>query len=342
MRVAFLGSGAFGLPSLAALAARPGVSLVGLVSQPDRPAGRGRRATPTPVAELAAHEPALGGLPLIKPADVNAPAALEEIARWRAEVLVVIAFGQKLGPGLLSLPGLRADVPAVNLHASLLPRWRGAAPINAALLAGDATTGNSVITIAPRMDAGLVLGQSVREIDPLVTAGELHDRLAQDGPGLLGSVLAQIDAGKGPEIGRVQDESLVTKARKLSRADDAADFTLRAVEVRRRVHGLTPWPGITIDLGGASGGPAPLRVKLLRVADRGAAGAGTAPPAGTLVDPVEGVVACGAGTSLRLLEVQPAGGRPMPWPEFVRGAGRALRDGDTARRPPPAASGEAP
>lgn len=325
MRWAFLGAGAFGLPSLAALGTDASLRLVGVVTQPDRPAGRGRAMTPTPIGEFVASESgvrALGGaVPLLKPADVNAPDVLATIASWHPDVLVVIAFGQKLGPGLLALPSLGRAVPAMNLHASLLPRWRGAAPINAAILAGDAETGNSVITIAPRMDAGLVLGESRRAIDPLVTAGELHDTLAQDGPALLAAVLAQVAAGTAH--GQVQDESLVTKARKLSKADDAADFSRSAEELRRRVHGLTPWPGITIELDGR-------RLKVLRVAAEADAGGG-AP--GALVDVAAGRVACGTG-AVRLLEVQPAGGTAMAWEQYARGAGRSLVRGAMVRGGP--------
>jgi methionyl-tRNA formyltransferase len=132
---------------------------------------------------------------------------------------VVIAYGQKLSRPLVD------GVFAINLHASLLPRWRGAAPINAAILAGDETTGNSVITLAQRMDAGLILGQSTRPIPPDLTAGELHDVLSADGPDLVERVLAQWRSGAlGP---REQDESQVTKARKLSR-DDAWNLSAMA------------------------------------------------------------------------------------------------------------------
>src|SRR5262245_32820260 len=137
--------------------------------------------TPTPVGAWATSN--LSGVPLLKPAKVNDPAIVAQVRAVPARAWVVIAFGQKLGRPLLE------GAFAVNLHASLLPRWRGAAPINAAILAGDAQTGNSVITLADRMDAGLVLAQSRRDIEPEQTAGELHDLLAADGPALISSVL---------------------------------------------------------------------------------------------------------------------------------------------------------
>jgi methionyl-tRNA formyltransferase len=297
MRLVYFGSGAFGLPTLGALAGRHEIALV--VTQPDRPAGRGGAVTPTPVAQwIAANRP---GIPVIKPERVNEATVVARIRECRADAWVVIAFGQKLGRALLE------GVLAVNLHASLLPRWRGAAPINAAILAGDAETGNSVITLADRMDAGLVLGQSRRAIDPMLTAGELHDLLAQDGPALMESVLA--DAGAARRTGREQDESLVTIAPKLSKADGWIDLGKAAQACRRRVHGLTPWPGVAVEFRGQP-------LKLLRVRD--GVGREGIPP-GTLIDAERGLVACGEGSTLALLEVHPPGKRAMPWAEYARG-----------------------
>lgn len=312
MRLAFLGSGAFGLPTLRALAARHELALV--VTQPDRPAGRGGKLTPTPVGAWAAEQ--APEVQLLKPERVNEAGVVERIRAAGADAWVVIAFGQKLGRALLegTLGGgtiaeaARPDAPLViNLHASLLPRWRGAAPINAAVMAGDEVTGNSVITLADRMDAGLVLGQSERPIGPAQTAGELHDLLAADGPALVERVLAEHAAGSLRPV--AQDEALVTLAPKLSRADAWVDFAAGAEECRRRINGLSPWPGVQASLGGA-------QLKLLRaVAEPGDAG-GREP--GTLVDAGAGLVACASGL-LRLLEVQPAGKRPMAWGDFARG-----------------------
>jgi len=307
MRVVFLGSGAFGLPTLQALAGAHEV--IAVVSQPDKPAGRGMKLTPTPIAEWAAV--GLAGVPLHKPADINEPGIRDTLRGLGADAWVVIAFGQKLGRPLLE------GVWAINLHASLLPRWRGAAPINAAILAGDTVTGNSVITLADRMDAGLVLGTSTRPIEPQQTAGELHDLLSVDGPALVLDVLNRKAAGTLTPV--QQDEGKVTKARKLSKADGVLDFSLPASALRCRVHGLTPWPGVTVTVG-----EHPLKV--LRVAERAAAGA-----PGRLVDPLQGVVSCGGETALALLEVQPAGGKPMAWDAFVRGAGRSMRAGAPVR-----------
>lgn len=300
MRIVFFGSGAFGLPTLQALAKRHDVRAV--VTQPDKPAGRGGKITPTPIGSWAAEH--LPGVPLIKPLKVNESSVLEQIRAFPADAWVVIAFGQKLSRSLL------ADRFAINLHASLLPRWRGAAPINAAVLGGDTITGNSVITLADRMDAGLILGTSTRPIEPLTTAGELHDLLASDGPDLVESVLHQHAAGTLQPL--AQSESLVTIATKLSKSDGQVDFAQKADFTRRVVHALTPWPGVTCTLHTTP--PQPLKILRVQTTD----GAHNEVP-GTLIDPATGTVACGQHTCLQLLEVQPPGKRPMKWADFARG-----------------------
>lgn len=301
MRLAFFGSGAFGLPTLGALSRAHDV--VGIVTQPDRPAGRGGHLTPTPIGEWAAQS--LPSVPLLKPEKVNTPEVVSTIRAWDVDAWVVIAFGQKLGKALL------ADRFAVNLHASLLPRWRGAAPINAAILAGDTVTGNSIITLADRMDAGLILAQSRREIGPEQTAGELHDLLSADGPSLMLEVLRQFAESRLRPV--TQSDALVTIASKLSKNDGELDFHLHADFLRRQIHALTPWPGVAVALGHKGQLE---RIKILRVHVHGATHH-TSP--GNLIDPAIGLVACGHDSTLRLLEVQPAGKRPMPWSDFARG-----------------------
>jgi len=298
--VVYFGSGAFGVPTLDRLARTRNVTAI--ITQPDRPAGRGTKLTPTPIAAWAAEH--LPRVPIFKPDRVADPEITRRVRVARADAWVVIAYGQKLPPGLL------ADRFAVNLHASLLPRWRGAAPINRAILAGDAETGNSVITIAERMDAGDVLDQSRRPVGETMTAGDLHDLLAADGPDLVERVLdGHARGGLRPVP---QDESLVTHARKLSPAEAWVDFRQPAGECRRRVNGLSPWSGVLAHLGEQD-------LKLLR------AQAGPTLPEspgggpGTIVDAAEGLVLCAGGTTLRLLDVQPAGKRRLAWPDFARG-----------------------
>jgi methionyl-tRNA formyltransferase len=310
VNIVFFGSGAFGLPTLGALGERH--TLTAIVTQPDRPAGRGKTLTPTPVGAWAAsHRP---DLPLYKPDNANEPAVRNAIRAHHADAWVIIAFGQKLAPDLL------ADRFAINLHASLLPRWRGAAPINAAILAGDRETGNSVITLADRMDAGLVLGQSHRPIEPTQTAGDLHDLLAEDGPGVVLHVLgAHADGTLDPVT---QEESRVTLAKKMKKSDGRIDFRDDADLCRCRVNGYSPWPGVTVGL----------RDQPLKILRADHAPRDDAETPGTIIDPASGVVACAPGTALRLLEVQPAGKKPMPWGDFARG--RGVQAGEQFTDPP--------
>jgi methionyl-tRNA formyltransferase len=331
LNAVFLGSGAFGLPTLERLAKRH--NLLAIVTQPDRPAGRKRRLTPTPIGAFA--EKHLPGVPLLKPENVNdsehvsflrslplGEAAVDHgPSSPRVEALgdgprgaaVVIAFGQKLGPELL------AERFFINLHASLLPRWRGAAPIQRSIEGGDEVTGNSVITLAERMDAGLVLTKTERVIDDSVTSAELHDLLAADGPGAVESVL---DAyARGEIVPAVQREEDVTIAKKLTKAQGAADFSLSPRTFVRRAHAFNPWPCVTASFRGGS-------VKLLRAAvDEPRKAEGAAP--GTLTDPGAGIVACGTGGTggaVRLIEVQPAGKKPMEWTAFANGVRPAAGD----------------
>ncbi len=315
MRLVYFGSGAFGLPTLEHLARRH--QIVGVVTQPDKPAGRGGTLSPTPIGQWAAAN--LPDIPILKPAKASEATVVEQIRAFPADAWVVIAFGQKLSRTLLD------GRFAINLHASILPRWRGAAPINAAILGGDTETGNSVITLAERMDAGLILGTTHRAIEPLMTAGELHDLLAADGPGLVGLVLDQHAAGTlSPHT---QDETLVTIATKLSRGDDHVDFTQRADFVRRQVHALTPWPGVTSAIVASPTSPnlhPPIFIKTLRVQPM--PGTNQQEP-GTVLDPATGLVACAHHTQLKMLEVQPPGKKPMRWEDFARGGGRAVVEG---------------
>ena len=303
MRIVFMGSGAFGLPTLESLAAEHEIVLV--VSQPPRPAGRRRVPTPTPVAAWSMER----GLDLFTPDRVDVE-AVAKIAAAEGDAQVVIAYGHRIPPELV------AAAFSINLHASLLPRWRGAAPINHAMIAGDEQTGVSVIELAPRMDAGRVFATRALPIDPRETAGELHDRLAALGPEVVAEVLEAHATGRAAAMASEQDESFATAAPKLAKADGRLEFTQSARTLRQRIHGLTPWPGCTITIAGTP-------VKLLRVADEpGDDGRGVSP--GVLQ--ADGRISTGGGGRLRPLEVQPAGGRAMSWDEFRRG--RRLTGGE--------------
>ncbi len=295
LRIVFFGSGAFGAPTLRRLMQQHDIAMV--VSQPDRPAGRNRVLTPTPIAELAQD----AGLKVFKPEDPNEDDSIERIRAAEAPVFIVIAYGHKLSEPLIEVADL-----AINLHGSLLPKYRGAAPVQRAMMAGEHETGVSVIKLAQRMDAGLILAQRSITIDPLETAGELHDRLAELGPEAIESVLCEYVSGA--LAGKPQDESQRSSAPKLSKSDGTVDFNQPPHMVRSRIHGLTPWPSCTVLIDGKP-------LKILRVKEE--QGETSAPP-GTVLE--GGRIACAPGTgTVRLLEVQPPGGRPMSFEEYTRG-----------------------
>jgi methionyl-tRNA formyltransferase len=247
---------------------------------------------------------------------VNEAGVVEQVAKVKADAGVVIAFGQKLSVALVAAMGRLA----VNLHASLLPKYRGAAPINWAIIQGEKETGVSVISLTQRMDAGVIYGQARTDIGLLETAGELHDRLAGLGPGLVQEVLERFEAGdlKGQE----QDEGAASKAPKLTRADGKVDFRADATAVRRRIHGLTPWPGVVVRCGHGGGGSGGFELKLLRARICVAGGEGGMPGEVLAIGGQEGrsglAVACGSG-AIELLEVQAPGGRAMAMEDFLRG-----------------------
>lgn len=304
MEVVFLGSGAFGVPTLAMLARDHRVT--GIVTQPDRKAGRGGKLTATPIGEWAAVH--LPEVPIIKPEKINTDQARATVRAWDADAWVVIAYGQYLGQKLL------ADRWAINLHGSRLPRWRGAAPINAAIVAGDVISGNSVITIDKQMDAGAVLAQSKRPIEPDMTAAMLHDALSNDGPALVSQVLEQ--RVHGTEQYTTQDPSLVTIAPKMSKSDGVVDFTQPARMVAARINGLNPWPSVTVGFRDET-------IKINR-AKPGATHAQEQP--GTISSADDGLVVCGDGGTIELLQVQPQGKRAMDWRAFANG--RTIESGE--------------
>jgi len=296
LRIIFAGSGEFGLKSLEALHQRHHV--IQVISQPDRPAGRGRHLHPTPISAAAL----ASDLPLERTEDINS-------RQWPdCDVLVVIAFGQKISPEVASAP----KFGSVNLHASLLPKFRGAAPIPHTILAGDSITGNSVIRLSPRMDAGAVLGQSRLTIGELETSKELHDRLAADGPALLLRVLDDLAAGRAVET--PQDESQSSRAGKLSRADARLDF-LDAAATALKIRALWQWPACHVRLLDAAGGEMD---SLSLVRARVVPGEGSRWKAGEIDG--GGAVSAGDGAlAVEILELQPAGGRPMTLEDYRRG-----------------------
>ena len=293
MRLVYFGSGEFGLPTLRRLVEVHDIALV--VTQPDRPAGRNRALTATPIGEFAATR----GLPIIKPLRVNDPDVVQQIHSVNADAYVVIAFGQKLGPDLLD------GHFAINLHGSLLPKYRGAAPIQWAMISGERETGVSVIGLSDRMDAGPIYAQWSTVIQATETAGELHDRLALIGPDAVLEVLATREQHR--LIPQQQDERLASKAPKLSKSDGTVRFDQPAFDVARRIHGLTPWPGCTVRLQDRT-----LRLARVMSLDKTASTAA----AGEILD--DFTIACSPG-SIRLIEVQPPGGKVMSFDAYRNG-----------------------
>ena len=304
MDVVFLGSGSFGVPTLEMLARDHRVT--GIVTQPDRKAGRGGKMTPTPIGEWAAQH--LPDVPIIKPEKINTDETRAIVRSWPADAWVVIAYGQYLGQKLLK------DRWAINLHGSRLPRWRGAAPINAAIVAGDLVSGNSVITIDREMDAGAILAQSKRVIEPDMTASMLHDALSKDGPDLVAQVL---DArSQGQETYITQDPNQVTVVPKMSKSDGVVDFSAPARLVAARINGLNPWPSVTVGF----------RDETIKINRAKPGTASSQEQAGTIISADEGLVVCGDGGTIELLMVQPQGKRAMDWKAFANG--RSIESGE--------------
>ncbi len=298
MRLIFMGSPDFSVPSLDRLVTDG--HTVGLVAtQPDRPAGRGRDLRPPPV-KLAAER---HGLPLVQPERVSDPRFLEAVRQARPEIAVVVAFGQFLPRAVRELPPLAC----INVHASLLPKYRGAAPIHRAVMAGDDETGVTIMRVEGRMDAGPILLQRTCPILPADDTGILHDRLAALGAEALSDALRTLSAGNGTWI--PQDETLVSMAPKLGDADCRLEFTGPPAALVNRIRGLSPTPGAYLVL------PDGKRLRVLRAEARTA----SAPPGVILgVDQTAVVVGTGDGT-VALLEVQPEGKRRMAGAEFARG-----------------------
>ncbi len=314
MRILFLGSSEFALPTLFSIL-NDGHDIVTVVTQPDRAQGRGRHLAPTPVKAEALRI----GLPVMAVDQVNEPQVVSTIKSLRADLAYVAAFGQKIGPELLAA----FPVGIINLHPSLLPALRGAAPVQWAILNGDTETGVSVFRLVEKMDAGPVLVQRRTAIVPGETADELLARLARVGCDAVRAALEALVANPAMP-GTPQDPALVTFGRKLRKEDGRITFDQTAARVAHRVCGLWSWPGAACRYVSADG----RRDEVVLLA-RAVPYEGLAVPARTPED-------CGLITEmlavqcldreLSLLEVKPAGGRLMPWPDFVNG--RHVRPGD--------------
>jgi methionyl-tRNA formyltransferase len=297
-RIIFMGTPAFAVPTLAALV-RGGYDLVAVVTQPDRPVGRGRKLELSPVKTFALQR----GLPVVQPPTLKAQEAVAELAGLRPDVIVVAAFGQILRPAVLDLP----PHGCINVHASLLPRWRGAAPVQAAILAGDQVTGSTIMRMDVGMDTGPILAQAALAIQPDDTGGTLTGRLAHQGADLLAETLPAWLAGQITL--QLQDASLATLCRPLRKEQGLIDWTRPAVDIALAVRAFNPWPAASTSWQGQ-------QLKILQAA---------ALPGQVGGDPgrvvqVDNVLAATTGDGLlRLDEIQLAGRTAMAALDFVRG-----------------------
>ena len=353
MVIVFFGTPAFAVPSLEALiGSRHTVAAV--VSQPDRPRGRGQQLQPTPTKVVAL----ANGIPVIQPAKIREEAFLQQIRELRADLGVVVAFGRILPDSLLAVPRLGM----INVHASVLPRYRGAAPIQRAVLAGDAETGVTIMRVASELDAGPTFSVGTVPIPPDATSGDMEIVLASLGARLLLPVVDALEAGTAIET--PQDHARATHAVKITKEEGAIDWAAPSATIHNKVRGLQPWPTAWSRLGAdrlvlrrtaplAPSGPSGVRsgnTPTPGVRSGNAPTPGSDPDDGQFADLPPGVgqftdltpgaapgtivraggdelvVACGKGTALRILELQPEGRRTMTAREFL--AGRAIAPGE--------------
>lgn len=298
MRLAFLGTPDFAVPTLAALL-EAGHEVACVYSQPPAPRGRGKTLQPSPVHAFAEAR----GLAVRTPLSMRAPEEIAAFAALNLDAAVVVAFGQILPREVLEAPRLGA----FNLHASLLPRWRGAAPIQRAIMAGDRVTGIEVMRMSEGLDEGPILAGETLRIDALETAGTLHDRLSQAGARLIVPTLEAIEHGTATETAQAEDG--VTYARKIKTKEARIRWDRPAAEVDRRIRGLSPFPGAWF-LAPSERGPVRVKALLSRVED--AAGA----PGEALDDAL--LIACGEG-AVRLLRAQREGRGAQEAEDFLRG-----------------------
>ncbi|MEM6945409.1 MAG: methionyl-tRNA formyltransferase [Pseudomonadota bacterium] len=298
MRLVFMGTPAFAVPVLEAVAGA-GHEIAAVYTQPARPAGRGKALRPSPVAEAAA----LRGLPIETPERFRDAGVIDGLRTHAPEIAVVVAYGQILPQAALDVPPLGC----LNAHASLLPRWRGAAPIQRAIMAGDAETGVCIMRMERGLDTGPVLARRSTPIGAEDTAGSLHDRLATLSAKLMVETLERVAAGETtPEP---QSETGVTYAAKIEKAEARIDWARPAAEISAKIRGLSPFPGAWTTMGGE-------RIKILMATCL----SDTPPPnmpAGTALDDTL-TIASDQGT-LRLTRVQRAGRGPQDAADFLRG-----------------------
>lgn len=310
LRIVFMGTAELACASLEALLHTPEFEVVAVVTQPDRPAGRDLKLQPSPVKKTAV----AAGLSVLQPEKARHPEFIAQLQSLAPGLIVVAAYGQILPKAILEL----APHGCINVHTSLLPKYRGAAPIQWAILNGDAETGVTIMKVAPSLDTGDILSQQTTPIAPSDNAETLHDRLARIGAELLIPTIHEFVAGKLTP--RPQDEAQATHVRKISKEDGRLDWNQPATALWNRIRAFTPWPG-AFTFQHASPKPKMLKVWEVQVEERGGK------PGSILSADKSGiVVACGSG-SLRILTLQREGGRRMNAAEFL--AGHPLRPSES-------------
>ena len=307
LRIVYFGTPAFAVPSLQALLDSRH-SVVAVVSQPDKPRGRGQHLQPTPTREVAEAR----GVPVLQPSRIRDETFLQAIRDTAPDLGVVAAFGRILPDELLAIPRLGM----INVHASILPRYRGAAPIQRAVLAGDTETGVTIMRVVSELDAGPTFAFARVPIGPDATSGDVEADVSRAGAPLLLDVVEDLASGHAVET--PQDASRATLAPKVTKAEGHIDWTQPASTLHNKVRGLQPWPLASTHVSGA-------RYVIRRSAVEPST---TSTNPGELIEAHADrlVVACGGGSRLRLLEIQPEGRRPMTAREFL--AGRHLKPGD--------------
>ena len=310
MRILFMGTPDFAVPSIRALV-EAGHDVCGAFTQPDKPKNRGMKLQPTPVKEFCLeHE-----IPVLQPTKLRDGTALAQIQELAPELIVVAAYGRILPDEILDYPAKGC----INVHSSLLPRYRGAAPINWAILNGDDVSGVTIMHMATELDAGDIISQVETPIDPDETVEALHDRLADLGAKLLVDTVREIAAGTASRT--PQDPELVTFAPMLSRELSPMDWSRSARELHDQVRGLIPWPAAVAELGGVR-----CKVCATKVCDEH-----TDAEVGTVVkaDKKGLKIACGRGTVLEICELQPDGKKRMPANAFL--LGKPIPEGSSVR-----------
>jgi methionyl-tRNA formyltransferase len=307
MRIVFIGTGEIGVPALEALL-KSEHEVVGVVTQPDKPVGRAQSVEPSPIKKAFVGGTRPPGAPILQPPRIKDPSAIDEIRALTPDVIVVMAYGQILPRAVLDIP----KVACLNLHASLLPRWRGAAPIQAAIAAGDQETGITVMYMDEGLDTGDILLQRKLDVLRAETGASLHERLAQIAPEALLESLRLLTAQSAPRI--PQDTAHATYAPKLKRDDGRIDWSEPAEVIERKIRAFNPWPGAFMKLGEQN-----LKIFSATVVDL------SGQPGEILERDKQLIIATGAG-AVSLGEVQLEGKRRMSAAEFLRGHAALARE----------------